>query len=115
MSPISADLIGYCDRFDYRPGDIITVHAQGDAMASLEVTDLPPPYGKQIAQLVPGIARLERRLRRQSTYPGSFALIEAAGAASAPTGLTLSAWLYPTRLASTEPQGIVAALSSGGA
>ena len=112
--PISPDLTGYCDRFEYEPGGVLAVHAFGDGLATLQVVELVPPFSPVEEQPVPGMASVDCVLTRQATYPGSFAIIEANGALVQPAGLALSAWIFPTRLDAQVPQGILAVAAPDG-
>ena len=79
---ISPDLTGYCDRLNYRPGDILAVHAFGEGPASLELVELLPPFAEENGSPVPGVPKVACTLERQQTWPGSFALVSTEGAAA---------------------------------
>ena len=113
---ISADLAAYCDALNYAPGDTVAVHAHGDRTTRIDIVRLAAPYGDadHADEQVPGIDPLERLLTGQTSHPGSFAVVERFAMDQTEPSLTLSVWIWPTRLDARAAQGVVAVASGDG-
>ncbi len=97
----SPDLVGYCDRFHYRPGEVVEVHAHGNGPVRVDLVTLHGADERVAVSLplereVPTVQPQTVPLSPQTSYPGSFAFVEDIGDLSQSAELTVEMWIFPT-------------------
>jgi len=107
------ELIGYCDRISVSAGESldVMVHTHQDEYEASVVRlihgDRNPDGPGFREEDVAGIGSVRRPGRRQVTRTGSYALIEDGPALAGLSSVTAATWIFPTRPAGGEVQGLI--------
>ncbi len=110
----SPDLYGYCDRFEYRPGEQIAVHVHSAEpsvtvdVVRLRSADERVKTALPLEETVACIAQTTISGELQTTHPGSFALVEGLDELGIAQVVTVQLWMLPTLLSNAAGQGILA-------
>jgi N,N-dimethylformamidase len=107
-------ILGYTDRWSARPGERVQVAASTELPRyRAELTRLrrggPRPGREDVFayDVVDSDLNGEYDGRKYELHPGSFAVSEPGAHLDRATGVTLRAWIYPTKPNAGRPQGIV--------
>lgn len=112
MNLTSRDLVGYCDRLHYRPGDEVKICIHGNGPVAIDLASL---HGadERVAACVPLVRQVAAVPEQtvptspQTSYPGSFALIDDVDDMAQFAELTFEMWVYATNPGNGRPQGLI--------
>ena len=117
---ITANLFGYTDEWQYRPGDTValSVHAATEQDATVELVRLHSAdervtVARPLQEPVAGCAVETACVGPQPVRPGSFGLARDVLAGAGAGGLRVSCWLQPTVV--LRDQGVLGLLGTDGA
>lgn len=112
MNLTSRDLVGYCDRLHYRPGEEVKIYIHSSGPVAVDLARL---HGadERVAACVPLIRRVaavpEQTVSTspQTSYPGSFALVDDVDDLAQFAELTFEMWVYATNPGNGRRQGLL--------
>lgn len=112
MNLTSRDLVGYCDRLHYRPSEEVKIYIHGNGpvavdLASLHGADERVTASVPLVRKVAAVPEQTVPTSPQTSYPGSFALVDDVDDLAQFAELTFEMWVYATNPGNGRRQGLL--------